>query len=64
MGMKSRSVPKPKSEPIDTTDMVDESNVGGFETECPSRIGGQHCLCWYGNEPCCACGDNDEGLDA
>ncbi len=77
MGMKSRREPKridesvpATTEPIaihspeiDTTGMVDYSNAGGIETTCPDREDGQHCRCWYDNEPCCACGDNGEGLD-
>ncbi len=35
----------------------------GIETECPDRRDNRHCVCWYDNEPCCACGDDGEGLD-
>jgi hypothetical protein len=34
-----------------------------FETECPKRGDHQHCVCWYDNTPCCACGDDGESED-
>ena len=60
-GMKALAPTRPTTHEPET--MVDESNTGGLETACPVRADKQHCVCWYDNEPCCACGDDGEGLD-
>lgn len=31
---------------------------GDPETPCPNREDSRHCIHWFDDEPCCACGDD------
>lgn len=55
--MKERGV-KVDMEKLELFDSGNPDDPNTWETKCPKREDEQHCVHWYDDEACCACGDN------